>query len=181
MAATVTVRRWTGTSGGPTKTAIKAINTVANAQDTHETTAASSSNPIKIPAAGTNYSYWVVTRLQATVAPTGTINNLRWHTDGSANFGTGVGCNSNQATAYVQATGTVASTGDILNTTNYATLSATVVDCFSETSGAPLAVTGSTTTTGDFGNFVVYQITVGTTASAGATAQETFTWLYDET
>jgi hypothetical protein len=29
-------------------------------------------------------------RLQATTSPTGTINNLRWFSDGSNNYGTGV-------------------------------------------------------------------------------------------
>jgi hypothetical protein len=179
MAATVIVNRLTG--AGPTATSIKAINTVANAQDAHEATAASSSNPIKIPAAGTNYSYWVVTRLQTTVAPSGTVNNLRWHTDGANNLGTGIGCNVNTANAYDQASGTVAVTGDILNTTNYTGLAGAATDCFAETSGAPLAVTGSTTTTEQFGDRVVYQLTVATTASAGTTGQETITWLYDET
>jgi hypothetical protein len=179
MAATVVVNRLTGV--GPTATNIKSINTVANAQDTHEATASTSSNPIKIPAAGTNYSYWVVTRLETTVGPTGTVNNLRWHTDGSNNFGTGVGCNVQTATGYVQATGTVGETGTILNTANYGTLAAAPADCFARTSGSPLSVTGSTTTTGQFGDRVVYQLTVGTGASAGTTGQETFTWLYDET
>jgi hypothetical protein len=47
--------------------------------------------------------------------------------------------------------------------------------------GSPLAVTGSTTLANtDFGNYVVYQLTVATSASPGATNQENYTWLYDE-
>lgn len=185
MAATVTIRRWTGASNSPTKTDISgAGNTVANAQDVHEVTATSSSNPIKIPSAGTNRSFWVATRLSVDVTPSGTIDNVRWHGDGSANFGTGVGAVVSGASAYVQATGMVGSTGDQLNTTNYGTtLTTTTPPNFTmHTSGSPLAVVGSTTTTATaWCDFVVYQLTVITTASAGATAKETFTWLFDET
>lgn len=181
MAATVTIRRWTGSSGAPTKTDITSINTRANAEDTHTT--AGTSNPIQVPAAGTNYSYWVSTQLSADTSPSGTINNLRWYTDGSNNFGTGVTCKVNTASAYVQATGTAGETGTQLTTGNHANLAGAPSDAFGYTSGSPLSVTGtiSNPTTGDIGHQVVYQIEVGSTASPGATAQETFTWKYDET
>jgi len=183
MAATVVINRWTGSSGSPTKTAIQSINTVANTTDTHQATASSSTNPIKIPSAGTKYSFWVVTRLNATVTPAGTIDNLRWYSDGTNNFGTGLTCVGNTATTYVQATGTAGDTGDQLTTGNYTTLAATPVNVFTLTSGSPKAVTGSIVnpSTGDFGDFLVYQIEVATSASPGVTGQETFTWLYDET
>lgn len=181
MAATVQIRRWTGSSGTPTKTDITSANTVANAQDAHEGTASGSSNPIKIPAAGTNYSFWVATRLFASVAPTGSITNIRWHTDGANNFGTGVGCNVAEATAYTQATGTTGETGNVLNTSNYGASLKATASAFTYDVTTPLSIAGSVSGTGDFGSFVVYQLTVGTTASPGTTAQETFTWLYDET
>ena len=181
MAATVTIRRWTGTSGAPTKTDITSINTRANAEDAHST--AGTTNPIQIPAAGTNYSYWVSTRLSADTSPTGTINNIRWYTDGANGFGTGVTCKvSAGASAYTQATGTPGTTGTQLTSGAYTGVG-TPSDAFSYTSGSPLSVTGSISnpSTGDFGNFVVYQTEVGTTAGPGATATETFTWKYDET
>lgn len=181
MAATVIINRWTGTSGSPTKTNITSINTVANAQDAHETTAASSSNPIRVPDSGTNYSYWVVTRLNCTVAPAGTIDNIRWYTDGSNGFGTGIGCNVGKASSYVQATGTVGVTGNLLSTSNYATLSYGPQNAFDFNSTSPLPVSGSTSGTGDFGDYLVYQLTVGTSAAPGTTGQESFTWIYDET
>ncbi|MHA1400146.1 MAG: hypothetical protein ACTSQE_07340 [Candidatus Heimdallarchaeaceae archaeon] len=179
MAATVLIRRLTGS--GPTATDITGINTRANAEDAHTT--AGTSNPVRIPAAGTNYSYWVVTRLDATVTPTGTINNLKWYSDGANGFGTGVTCKGNTATGYVQATGTAGETGDILNTTNYATLAGAPVDVFTHTSASPKSVTGSVSnpTTGEFGDRFVYQIEVDSTASPGATGSETFTYRYDET
>lgn len=182
MAATVQIRRWTGTTGAPSQSAIQSINTRANAVDSHTT--GDTASPIQIPTSGTNYSYWVSTRLFASVAPSGTIDNIRWHTDGSAGFGTGVDANVAAATAYRQATGTPADSGDQLTTAAYSELVAAPVDAFSTYPNATtnLSVAGSiVATTGDIGNFVVYQITVGTSAGPGATTPETFTWLFDET
>ena len=49
MAATVTIRRWTGASGGPTKTDITSSNTrMSTADDPNPGT----SNPVPIPGAG---------------------------------------------------------------------------------------------------------------------------------
>ena len=179
MAATVLIRRLTG--AGPTATDITSINTRANAEDAHST--AGTSNPIRVPTSGSNYSYWVVTRLDATVSPDGTIDNINWYTDGANGFGTGVTCVGNTATGYVQATGTPGTTGTELTTGNYATLSAAPVDVFTHTSGSPKSVSGSISnpTTGQFGDRFVYQIVVGTTAGPGATNSETWTWQFDET
>lgn len=176
MAATVIINRLTG--AGPTATDITSINTRANAEDAHTT--AGTTNSILVPAAGTNYSYWVVTRLNVTAITSGTVDNVKWYTDGANNFGTGVTMKANQATAYTQATGTAGTTGLQLTVGNYATVT-TPVDAFTFTSGSPLSVTGTTTGTGQFGNYVVYQIEVGTTAASGATATETLTWKYDDT
>jgi hypothetical protein len=184
MPATVLIRRKTG--AGPTSTDITSINTRANAEDAHTT--AGVANSIRIPAAGTNYSFWVTTRLDVTVTPAGTIDNLRWFTDGSNNFGTGVTCKGAKASTganagYRQATGTVGTTGDILNGTNHTGLDEATADVFGFTSGSPKSLTGtiSNPTTGQFGDHWVYQIEVASTASPGATAAETFTWRYDET
>lgn len=179
MPATVTIRRLTG--AGPTSTDITSINTRANAEDAHST--AGTTNPIQIPAAGTNYSYWVVTQLNATTTPSSVINNIKWYTDGTGSFGTGITMKANTATGYVQATGTPGTTGTQLTTGNYATLAGAPVDAFTYISGSPLSVTGSLSnpSTGAFGDRVVYQIEVGTTASPGVTAvAETITWRYDE-
>lgn len=185
MPATVVINRWTGASSAPTKTNITGSNTVANAEDNAflGTTAANSTNPIRIPSAGTtNYSYWVVTRLNATVAPSGTINNIKWYSDGANSFGTGVTCNGREASSYIQAIGAQGTTGSLLNTTNYTTLSGTSVDVFSYTSAASASIGGSlVATTGDFGSFFVYQMNIGSSAQPGTTGQETFTWSYDET
>lgn len=177
MAATVLIRRLTG--AGPTATDITSLNTRANAEDTHTT--AGTSNSILVPAAGTNYSYWVATRLDVTAITAGTVDNIKWYTDGSNNFGTGVTCKGNTATTYVQATGTAGTTGIQLTTGNYSTLAGAPTDVFAWTTGSPLSVAGTTSSVAQVGDRVVYQIEVGTTAASGATAQETFTWRYDDT
>ncbi len=178
MAATITIRRWTGPVGSPTKTNITSINTRANAEDAHST--AGTTNSILVPVAGTNYSYWVSTRLSVDAITNGTVDNLNWYTDGSNNFGTGVNCKGNTATSYVTATGSPGTSGTQLSTTNYTSLTGAPVDVFALTASTPKVVSGSTATTGDFGDFFVYQIEVGSAAGSGATAGETFTWKYDD-
>lgn len=179
MAATVTIRRWTGGSGSPAKTDITSINTRANAEDAHTT--AGTSNSVLIPAAGSNYSYWVSTRLSVDSISGGTVNNIKWYSDGSNNFGTGITCIGNDASDYVQATGTAGTTGDELTVGNYADLSGAPVDVFGLTSGSPKSVSGSSSSTGDLGDFFVYQLVVASSASSGASSSETFTWQYDDT
>lgn len=176
MSATVQIRRLTGS--GPTSTDITSINTRANAADAHTT--ADTASPISVPSGADNYSYWVVTQLNATVAPSVLINNLRWYTDGSNSLGTGVTMNVNTASGYVQATGTPAVTGDELTTGAYASLAGAPSDAFAYTSGSPLTVTGTQAGTGAFGDRVVYQVVVASTAAPGATTQETITWKWDE-
>jgi hypothetical protein len=177
MAATVKINRLTGS--GPTYTDITAINTRANAEDSHST--AGTTNSILIPTSGTNYSYWVTTQLEVTAITGGTVNNLRWYTDGANGFGTGVTCKAQNATSYVQASGTPGTTGTQLTTGNHAGLSGAPVDAFTFTSGSPKSLTGSTSSAAKFGDLMVYQIEVGTTAASGPTASETFTWKYDDT
>jgi hypothetical protein len=182
MAATVTIRRWTGTTGSPTKTDLAGGNTRANSYDTHST--ADTTNPVQKPTSGLNYSFAVSTRLSADTTPAGTIDNVRWYADGTNNFGTGISCYGQSATAYKQATGTAGTTGDPLNTSNYTTLTAAPVEVFANfTSGSPKTLSGSISnpSTGDFADFFVYQIRVDTNAGPGASAQETFTFRYDET
>lgn len=257
MAATVTIRRWTGASGSPTKTD---ITSTTNRASTSDNAAPGTANPIPIPTSGaaTNIvsstnatpivvtanahglvngdtvvitghttntnangiwkvgnvaantfeitgragngaggatgtvqkiaaSFWVATRLSCDVTPAGTINNLKWYTDGANGFGTGVSCYVATATSYVQATGTTGTNGDALSPATSgaygATLSGVPVDAFTYTAAAPISVTGtiSNPSTGDFGDFVVYQITCIQTAGPGTIPAETFTYQFDET
>lgn len=177
MGATVQIRRWTGST--PTKTDVTGINSRMNAEDAHST--AGTSNSILIPNSGTNRSFWAVFRLYISAITGGTVNNIKWFTDGANGLGTGIALKVNTATAYTQATGTVGTSGTQLNTTNYPTLAGAPADAFTYNSGAPLSVAGSSSTTGDVGDFVVQQLEVSDTASQGATPQETITWQYDDT
>jgi len=177
MVATVRIIRLTGST--PTITDITNINTRANSEDSHSVS--SVTNPIRIPTSGKNYSFWVCTRLDCSVAPSGTINNIKWYTDGTNSLGTGVNCKMNTATTYIQATGTTGVTGVELTTNSYSTLNSSPVNAFSFTANAPKSVSGSTQTTGQFGDLVVYQIEVESSAIAGNTGTETFFWQYDET
>lgn len=186
MAADVGIYRKTG--AGPTTTRIDSGGGSGSTRgSTSDAPVPGTSDPIPIPGAGTNFSYWVVTRINAVSTPTGTINNLKWYTDGT-NSWTGVTVEVGTATDYTQATGTQGTSGDELTNTNYTTGTLTPTDpsadnAFAYTSGSPLSVTGtiSNPSTGEFGDHVVYQLSVGSTATAGTLASETFTWVYDET
>ncbi len=178
MAATVIINRLT--AAGPTTTDITGINTRANTTDLHDTD--ETANPIQIPTdAATKHSYWVVTRLEATVAPDTLIDNIEWFTDAANSFGTGVSCLGESASAYTQATGTAGDTGLLLDTNNYVSLAADPVSVFTFTSAAPNVIAGSTSTAIEFGDRMVYQIDVISTAGPGVTPTETWTWRFDET
>lgn len=185
MAATVQIVRKTGAAPG-TPTDITGINSRANAEDAHSV--AGTSNPIRIPSGSPNFSFWVTTRLNVTVTPAGTIDNLRWFTDGANSLGTGVTAvgakgSTGADAGYRIATGTPGTTGLELTQGNHSGLDEAVADVFTFTSGAPKSLTGSLTnpSTGQFGDHWVYQIQVASTAGPGATPSETFTWRYDET
>ena len=176
MAATVQLRRWTGST--PTKTDVTGGSTRLNAMDD---ASPGTSNPVRIPDLGTNYSYWASFQLYADTAPSNEINNIKFYTDGSDDLGTGIGLNVATATSYVQATGTEGTSGDELTTGNHTSLNASPSDAFGYTSGSPLSVSGSTSTTGDFGDQMVLQMTVDSTAGSGASASESMSVSYDET
>lgn len=184
MTATVQIVRKTGSP--PTATDITSINTRANAYDGHST--ADTTYPIRIPATSANFSYWVTTRLNIAVSPAGTINNVKWYTDGDNGLASGVTCNVALASTgtsggYVAASGTIGLTGTQLLQATHSGLNSAPINAFSVTSTSSLALTAtiSNPDIGEFGDHVVYQIAVDSTASAGATATETFTWAYDET
>lgn len=180
MPATVNIIRKTGSAGAPVRTNIDGSSTrLSTADDPAPGTA----NPIPIPGAGTNYSFWCAVQLRiGAVAPSNNITNIKWFSDGANGFGTGVTCNGQSATSYVQATGTTGTTGDILNTTNYPTLTAAAVDVFTFTTGSPKSLSGSGNTINtDIGDHFVFQLAIGTTASAGTTPSETCSMRYDET
>jgi len=165
--------------------------------------------PIRVPTAGNgwnntdyNYSYWKTHFLKITGWGAGDteIKNVRWCTDGSLGWGTGVtlwiaksgntynwGLPSSQ---YSQATGIEKTTGnpfwstvggkeghpyyrDVANCSS----NATTYDSnnyFWVMSGASNKITGNGYSWG-----VVTQVQVGTDATHGLKDPETFTWVYD--
>ena len=178
MAATVKIYRHHGET--PTKTEVNDINTRLMAEDSHST--AGTTNPIRVPDTGSNYSYWATFRLNVTAnAETNTINNMKWYTDGSNDLGTGIEMEVAKASAYGQAVGTEGTSGSALS--NHAHLITSVTGAFNYASGSPLDIDTTSTgtgSTGEIGDFVVVQMKVGTTAGAGASTQETITFQYDE-
>lgn len=181
MAATVIIQRATGPAGSLTLTNITSINTVVNQIDQHQSVLLGSASPIPVPALGVNYSFWCSTRLNVTAPPANIINNLRWYTDGSNNFGSGIACvgqsaNQGADAGYRQATSAIQ-----LNVLNHTGLSAAPVDVFSFVAGSPKLLNGSQSSTGPFGDYFVYQIQVTPTADPGLSGQEAFIWSYDET
>ena len=143
-------------------------------------------NPVPIPAAGTNYSFWKHVYLYADSAPDTQVDNVKFYTDGTG-FGTGITLNvgdemptkTNASSAgYEVADAAVelaANHGGITATTN----------AFTYTTGSPKSVTigesgGIINAIGETTNYLVFQLAVADTASSGNLADETKTFRYDE-
>lgn len=168
MAATVSIKEVNGTAPG-------SASTVASISFcTSDTATPGTSNPMVKPSAGTNRSYWKTLYLNADTAPSGTINNVKFYTDGTIGW-TGATLFAGTTATYTQATGTQGTTGtdSAVATTNAATL----------TVSAPLSVAGTLTgpSTGKVSDYVVLQVDLSTSATAGTFAAETLTFSYDET
>lgn len=144
-----------------------------------------SNNPMPIPAAGSEYSRWKQVYLYCATAPSTQVDNVKIYTDGGG-FGTGITVNCGDG---VQVKNSGADTGyDVSDTneimTNHTDVAA-VTDFFTYTSGAPRTCTISEAGTiinaiGETTDYIVLQMVVGSTASPGNLADETFTWQYDE-
>jgi len=181
MSATVQVHRITGPDGSPIDHDITSTNTRALAADVHSV--AGTINGVVIPLVGhTNYSFWIHTRLYVVSGLVGTLNNIIWFTDGAVGLGNDIGAIGMDATDYEQATGQVGISGDQLTQGADSYLTAAPASLSTFTAGSPKSIPGSlTASNGYVGNYMVYQITVGSTASPGASSSTTFTWQYDET
>lgn len=172
MAATVVIKEWTGAT--PT------VTTVTNSRYCTTDSQDTSTYPLVKPSSGTNYSYVKTVVPYASVAPAGGLSNLKFYTDGTNSFGTGVtvkGIPLAQG-SYGAAAGTQGTSG---------TLSAAVytsgTDLFTYTSASPLSLTGTLGATTGSGTFQLLQsqMALATTVSAGTLTAETFTFRYDET
>lgn len=170
MAATYQVDA--ATSTGPTMAAWPAGGRFHRA-DSHPTTDGATTY-IPIPTVGTNYSWRKSFKLNVTVAPTGTVSNLRFFSDAVA-WGTGVTCYAKQKAAYTQGS----------SSDNSALFDGTAVDVTTYTSGSPLTINASTVLTATTGygtqDYLVLQVGGGTTVTPGTTTARTLTYRVDET
>lgn len=148
-------------------------------------------NPIPIPTSGTKYSYWKQIYLEVTGGTFTQIDNVKIYSDGS-NFGTGITLNVGDETpthnsgsdaGYEVATGTPDDTGDEVVATHTGITG--VTNMFSFTGGSPKSVSiseagGVINATGESTDYVVLQVAVLNTATAGDLPDETLTFQYDE-
>ena len=181
-----------GTDGTPgTNQEVDALGPPRLKFKTNDNATIDNIDPIPVPAAGTNYSYWKQIYLKCTVAPSTQIDNVKWYTDGGG-FGTGITIkagtetptkNSGSDAGYEVATGTPGSTGNEM-VAAHAGLTGSA-DAFGFTSGSPKSV--SISEAGNIINamnettdYLILQAEVGTAAAAGTPSNETVTWQWDE-
>lgn len=146
-----------------------------------------SNDPIPIPASGTNYSYWKQIYLYCDTAPSTSVDNIKFYTDGSG-FGTGitvkVGSQFPTKNSGSDAGYEVADTAAEM-VANHSGLSAST-DAFGYTSGSPLSGPSISESgnlinaIGETTNYLVLQMEVADTASPGNLTDETMTFQYDE-
>ena len=169
MAATTAVYQYTGS--GPTGTSITNLR-YKTADDSSGT---DTTYPLVKPSSGTNYSYVAWVALYVSVAPSTSITNIKWYSDGGG-FGTGVTVKGIMTNTYAQATGTQGTSGDLSST-----VYTSGTDMFTYTSASPLSVTSAATTgTGRYSYYVASQMALSTSVSAGTLTAETLTFRFDE-
>ena len=168
MAATIQIHEMSALAAGTDKTS----GTVRFKEADNATVDAV--NPLQVPAVGSIYSYTKKLRVKMTDPPNTSVSNLRWYTDGSNTFGTGIGVNvCNRGTNWVA---------------NYKTAMATPINLFSFISAAT-AFDGDVTDTSPFlpadddsyiGDLVELQMSIASTAPHRTLVAETLTLAYDE-
>lgn len=134
-------------------------------------------SPIPIPAAGFKYSYRKSMKIKWTTPPPAQITNLRLFSDG-ASIATGVLIRCGTDANYIQGVSGDAN-ADVMSG---GTLTQ-VADIATRTVGSPLIINaGVVATVAGFGtqDFLVQQVEVASTASAGSTPDRLYTYRYDE-
>jgi hypothetical protein len=171
MAATIQIHELTTNADtGVNKTAgtvrFKAVASTTS-------TAVDANDPIVIPTSGTTYSYVKKLRAYMEAPPNTQVSNLRWYTDGSSGFGTGVSCTAkNIGTTFGTHYNTAMSGGaSVFTYTSASALGAVVTDT------GPFVPADDNTYIGDV---LELQLAVASTATSGALNAETLTLAYDE-
>lgn len=138
-------------------------------------------NPIPIPDTGNpdNYSYRKNMKIKFTSAPPNKVTNLRFFAQVATAIATGVVLFVGQSATYTQGSGSDISSLVVPSG----------VDAATYTSGSPLSITsgdvvGPATSFGSTGfgdqDYLVEQMRVSDTASAGDTSDRTYVFRYDE-
>ena len=191
MTADVYVVELTG--AGPTYTQISGAGVSTAARYcTQDTVSPGLNNPIPIPTAGYNYSYWKTHGLELGGTFT-QIDNIKWYTDGTLFTGLGTGGmvvvglrdsgdNGMPSGSYMQAIGTQGTTGSSMATyhTYYNGQSPATGNAASYTDGSELTVDTDSHTSVGYSKMVVTQVKVDTDATSGTKDDETYTFEYDE-
>ena len=141
--------------------------------DTQDATA-----PIPVPSSGKAYSWRKTFLFVANTAPDNAISNLRFFSDG-ASLGTGRKIMFARSSSYVQATATDAAA--TIGSTDVSTLTASSPETI-QAGNLVLSTDSFPSSGGSLQEFVMLQLEVGTTATAGnSSAAMTLSYRYDET
>lgn len=164
MAADVQIHEMTAATTGVDKT-----SSTVRFKSADETSV-DTNNRLQVPSTGnTTYSYTKQLRFYFNTAPSTDIQDLEAYSDGSNDFGTGIGVQYDTSGSFTTNVNT-----DISGT-----------DLFTKTSSSPIDMdavnTGPHTGTGYKGDFLRLQMTVEDTAEAGTLTAETLTFAYTET
>jgi len=144
-------------------------------------------DPIPIPDAGTEYSYWKQIYLKCDTAPSEQVDNIRFYTDGGG-FGTGITVKVGEqfpVKTGASSSGYEVADGSVEMVANHSGLTSSV-DAFTKTEGSPLAgpsiseAGAKIDAVGETTNYLVLQMEVVSTAAPGNLTDETFTFKYDE-
>jgi len=161
MAASLSLRVYTST--GPTESATKTGIDLISADNDTNSLANRQANPITV---GTNsYEKWL--KLKIDTAPANGVTNFKIWGDGGVDVSTTLKFTSNYVT-YQQGTTAASTVGNAVFTTYTANNKATW-------DTASYSATNATT------RFVLFQLTVDSTANPGNWTQETISYSYDET
>jgi hypothetical protein len=162
MAATLTLRVYTGSAAGTESSSVSGIDLIS-ADNATNTLANRQANPITV---GTNsYEKWL--KLKLDVAPANGVTNFKLWGDGAVMTSTTLNWTGN----YITGVTPVATASTIANTTftNFTSGNKGTWDATS------YSATNATT------RYAVYQLVVDATAGPGNWTQETINYSYDET
>jgi hypothetical protein len=188
--ADLAVQQWHGAT--PTKSTVTTPRL-----STSDTNDPGTSNPIPIPSADFNYSYWMTLHLTITNMQDATLlNNHLFYSDGAIGWTLGTdgelrvgvrdaGDNGVPGASYDQATGDEGVSGDDMADASdghayYKSQTTKTADVGDYTDGTELEVDTSDHTEAEEFKGVVIQAKVDDDATRGAMSAETLTFVYDE-